>query len=448
MNTQWKKRGLLVGLLVMAVLCVACGQEKKNEPFTYRAPSPKAEEQKSGEKKQETEYVICDINMEEETITLMSLDSNRPIRCKYNLSTKFMDKYKNSYSTVHFVPGQVVKLGEKNEDSVLESIWMSDTVWDYDDVGNYQLDTEKGAMEIGKSTYRITDDTLVFSGDRQADWDEIGTDDVLEVIGSDKQIISVMVTTGHGYIQLTNSGTFKDSMICIGNEIFTNITGDMKIEVPEGTYPITVAKDGYGGTAEFTVTRNETTVVDLDQLKGKGPKTCKLTLQTDVEGARVYIDGKQIEVGKELKVTYGSHKLSVVAEGYESWEKTLVVNSKSATIELSLTQQDSSGSSSTDSGSSDGNSATTGGSSNNSSTSGNNTSNSNSSSSRNASSSSTNNRSTQSSNSNSSTNNGSSSYNSSYKGNSSNKNSSSSGTGNTDVDYLTTISNMLNNLLQ
>lgn len=418
-----------MSLLMVMVLFTACGKEEKNEPFTYRAPSQKTEESKTAEKKQETEYVICDINMEEETLTLMSRDSGRPIRCQYNLTTKFMDKYKKSYSTVHFVPGKVVKLGEKNEKSILESVWLSDTVWDYEDVENYRIDTEKGALEIGKSTYRITEDTLVFSGDQQVDWDSVGTDDVLEVIGCDKEIISVMVTTGHGYIQLTNSGTFKDSMICIGNKIFTNITGDMKIEVPEGTYPVTVAKDGYGGTAEFTVNRNETTVVDLDQLKGKGPKTCKLKLETDVEGAKVYIDGKQIEVGKELKVTYGTHTLAVVADGYESWEKTLVVNSKSATIELTLTQEDTSGSSSTDS-------STT----NNSTTTGNNSSGNNTSGSSSGSSSGTNNQSSQSSN---------SSYNNSYKGNASGNSSSSSGkTTNTETDYLTTISNMLNNLLQ
>ena len=71
-------------------------------------------------------------------------------------------------------------------------------------------------------------------------------------------------------------------MICIGNQIFTKITGDMLLEVPEGTYAITVANKGYGGTGTYTVARGETTLVDLDQLKGSGPKVCQLTVTSEV----------------------------------------------------------------------------------------------------------------------------------------------------------------------
>lgn len=403
MKNKRMKQGILLTFLVLLLLAAGCGKQEENQPFTYRAPSKKAETKETTAEK-ETEYVIQDIDMEEETITLLEEGSDKRIRCRYNLATRFLDKYDNSYSSVHFVPGQVVKLGDKTENAVLKSIRLSDTVWNYEEVENYQIDPERGTFEIGKSIYQITEDTQVFSGDAQIDWEAVGKDDVLHVVGREKEIVSVMVTTGHGAIRLVNTDVFKGSMICIGNEIFTNITGDMKIEVPEGTYPITVANNGYGGTAEFTVNRNETTVVDLEQLKGKGPKTCKLTLKTDIAGAQVYIDGEQITVGKTFKVTYGSHTLSVIAEGYESWEKTLVVNSKSATIELTLEKE----------GSTDATEETQNSSMANSSG-------------------------TESTN----TNNNASGSSSSSESNS----TSSSDTKDTEVDYLTTISNMLNNLL-
>ena len=154
---------------------------------------------------------------------------------------------------------------------------------------------------------------MAFSQDASISLDMIGTDDTLQVIGKDKEVWSVIVTTGHGYIQLQNSSIFVDSMICIGNRIFTKITGDMLLEVPEGTYAITVANKGYGGTGTYTVARGETTLVDLDQLKGSGPKVCQLTVTSEVAGASVYIDGQQITVGQAVPVTYGSHTLKVVA---------------------------------------------------------------------------------------------------------------------------------------
>jgi hypothetical protein len=202
-----------------------------------------------------------------------------------------------------------------------------------------------------------------------------------------------MVTTGHGYLQLANTDLFQDSLICIGNRIFTIITGDMTIEVPEGSYDITVANNGYGGTANYTVTRNETTVVDLDQLKGSGPKTCQVTFETEVEGANVYIDGTKVAIGEALTVTYGSHKLTVMATGYDTWQKTLVVNSPSATIVLDLTDEESTSSTTT----TDTTDSSTGGSSSDSS--------------------------------------------------STTDSSSTSSDTDAEVDYLTTLSNMLSNLL-
>ena len=313
-------------------------KKKEPEPVTYRGPSPKQEKEETEEK--ETEYIVEVINMEEETITAFSTESGRPVRYRYNLGTKFLDKYGDRCSAVHFTSGQVVKLGERNEKSILQSVQLSDTVWNYDNVENYSIDQERGVFTIGKSNYRITNQVKVYSNNQQISFQDIGKDDILYVVGRDKDIISVVVTTGHGYIQLANSALFQDSMICIGNKIFTTITGDMRIEVPEGSYNITVANNGYGGTAQYEVIRNETTIVDLDLLKGEGPKICKLKFESDIVGATVYIDGKVVPVGEEIDVTYGAHQLTVIAEGYDKWQKTLVVNSSSATIALDLEESD------------------------------------------------------------------------------------------------------------
>lgn len=324
-------------VLMLAVLMLVGCKKKAPEYVNHREPMPPKQEE-AETKTEETEYIVQSIDMTGETITAYNVDSGRPVRYSYNLGTSFLDKYGQHCSAINFGPGEVVKLGERNEKSILTSVQLSDAVWKYSDVTNYSIDTANGIFTIADSNYKITENTMVYSGDALASLESIGTDDTLQVIGKDKDIISVVVTTGHGYLQLVNSSLFVDSMICIGDRIFTNITGDMTIEVPEGTYNITVANKGYGGTASFTVTRNEVTLVDLDQLKGAGPKKCKLKFESQIADVAVYVDGKQVTVGTEVEVEYGAHKLTVIAEGYEQWEKTLVVNSSSATISLDLAE--------------------------------------------------------------------------------------------------------------
>ncbi len=419
MKNMWKKSGILLCLLVFLCALGACGKEESNEPFTYRAPAAKQEEETADTEEKTQDFVIEQMDMVGETMTLYSPDSDRQVRYAYTLGTRFMDKYGDSYSSIHFTPGQVVQLGDITAASALSSVKMSDQVWNQKDVTNYKIDMEKGIFTIGQTQYRITSNTMAFSQDAGITLDTIGTDDTLQVIGKDKEVWSVIVTTGHGYIQLQNSSTFVDSMICIGNQIFTRITGDMLLEVPEGTYAITVANKGYGGTGTYTVARGETTTVDLDQLKGSGPKVCQLTVTSDVAGASVYIDGQQITVGQAVPVTYGSHTLKVVAEGYDDWQKTLIVNSESATISLDLEESDSAtgdtqSEEDTETSSDIGKSSTSSGSSSSNSSS----------------------KST-----------GSTSKSSSSKSSSSKTSDSSSSSSLTDTDYLTTISKMLSTLL-
>jgi hypothetical protein len=212
-------------------------------------------------------------------------------------------------------------------------------------------------------------------------------------------------------------------MMFVGNGIVATITGDMQVEVPEGTYSITVANNGYGGTGEYTVARGQVTEVDLNALKGEGPKICRLKFESSVENVQVYLDDVQVAIGQEMEVKYGRHKLSVQAEGYTSWTKVLVVNSASATISLDLEDEQSS------------NTATTGGTTSNSSTSNSSTTNSSNNGTGGTSSSTSGNSSSNSGN------NSSASGNSSTSGTDSSSDSNSS-----QLDYLTTIRDMLSTL--
>ncbi|MCR5145012.1 MAG: PEGA domain-containing protein [Lachnospiraceae bacterium] len=332
-----KLMSVVFGVIAVMLLSFAGCAEKKNEPFTYRAPSkPKTESGEEGDEDSKL-YEILDLDMENSTIELMSLDNpSYVVRYRYNLSTKFKNKYGDSTSIVNFTKGMVVETGELTGTSVLSSVQISDAVWDYDNVDNFLIEAEKNSFSIGKNAYQIKESTKIFLDGEEITLNDISSDDILRVIGMDNKIISVIVTTGHGYIQLKNTGDFVNSLIFIGNGIAANITGDMSIEVPEGTYKVTVANNGYGGTAEYTVTRGQVTEVDLGALKGEGPKICELKFESEVAGVSVYLDDKQVAVGQEMDVKYGKHKLTVKAEGYDSWTKTLVVNSASATISLDL----------------------------------------------------------------------------------------------------------------
>ena len=313
-------------LLMSLLLITALGGCKKDTGYDVGKKAP-AESHKIEKKKKQNLYLIREMNMNEEMITLESLQGTESVvRYPYSLSTKFKNRFGEIASWQSFYPGRVVTIGERQSNNALSSVTLADDVWEKEDVKNYTLDVENGIIKLGNTNYKMDDSTPVFSNNEAASYMQIGKEDVLRIVGKGKEVISVSITTGHGTIKLLNTSLFRNSMMSVGTTIFTSISEEgMEIDVPEGKYPVTVANDGYGGTKEVEVKRGETTVVDLNELKGEGPKTCELKFRVAVEGAKIYLDGEEMQADTTISVKYGKHKLTVMAEGYQTWTKTLYV---------------------------------------------------------------------------------------------------------------------------
>ncbi len=263
-------------------------------------------------------YMIENIDSVEEHIIVRDLDTRRLYRYSYGLNTAFTNKHGGHSLLTDFHPGLVVTIGELDSEGKLKEIRLSDKAFVMEDVKNYSIDTSRNLFSIGQTNYELNDEAEIFSGDAISDLTAITENDALRVVGIDKKIVSLSITTGHGYLFVTNTGTFSDTLMQIGSKIFIKVDPtDMTIEIPEGTYAVTVAKDGYGGTKEVTVGRGETVNLNLDELKGEGPKTSQITFSVGVDDAHIYLDGQEVPTGGAMTVKYGRHALKVTAEGYD-----------------------------------------------------------------------------------------------------------------------------------
>ena len=420
-------------ILLGLTLFMACGNQSKGAVGSGLYSANPIQGKSEAKASLNNLYMIQNMNMAEESITLYNLSNNETLQYRYGLMTQFLDAKGKTSSWSNFTSGRVVKIGNDQTKTILSKVQLSDKVWEQTEIKNYKVNTEDEMLTIGQTKYHLLDSTKVFSGENLSDPTLIGANDILTVVGQEKNILSVNITTGHGTIELMNTSKFDNSMIEIGTKVITNISGEgMKIEVAEGNYRLTVANNGYGGSMDVTVNRDQTTVVDLSQLEGEGPKKCTITFTSTVENAKIYLDNQEVNAGESVTVNYGRHSLKVVADGYDTWNKTLIVNSESAEILLDPTTNVNSDNSATTGVDSSGESSNSSNRSSDSNSSGKSSGGSNS----NAKNSNANN-----SNSNN-LNSGASSSSGSGSSSSSSKDASRAA-----ADYLTTLSNTVTNLL-
>lgn len=333
----------LLALVIFTVFVALSGCGKKDDgPVSMKgyASGVEAATEEEIQAEESSLYTVSSVDTALSTMTFLNIDTGRYEQYSYTDGTIFKDRHGSLISTASMVPGKVVTLTLRDKDLILEKVEQSADAWEMDDIGKFSYNEEDKIFTIGDTKYSYDEELQVFSGDAAIELSAVTGQDTLRIQGIDRKVLSVSVTTGHGVIQLVNTQALEGGWLSLNHKNYYKITENMQLEVPEGTYELTVAGNGYGGSTEVAVTRNEQTSVDVDSIKGEDPKYCTLTFAVDVAGALMYIDGSQVDYTQPLQLQYGIHSIQITADGYDTWSKRLYVNSPEAQIEIALSGDD------------------------------------------------------------------------------------------------------------
>ncbi len=283
--------------------------------------------------------VVTTIDQENSAAVFMNMETGRQYTLYYDGTTYVKDKHDGPMTISQIKPGDVVDVTFLKGKKHLASIKRSPQAWVYDEIQNYDLGGPNKTASIGSSTYALPDDVVVLSEGERSEVMDVVAQDVLTVSGIDHKIYSISVERGHGYLRLKNDQALIGGWIEVGNSVIREITEDMLLVVPEGSYQVLLSNYGTSGTKDVVIERDKEVVLDVGDLEITENKTGRILFNVTPDTAKVSIDGKVVDISKAIELPYGIHQVHLEARGYDSLTKYIQVGSEFATISFELEEE-------------------------------------------------------------------------------------------------------------
>ena len=284
--------------------------------------------------------VLLSKNDKDKTLTFFNLEKERNYTLEYDGTTKFYDKYDSGLALSQVPEGSIVDVTFLKESKKLNTLRVSKEAWSNSRVKQFDFNENRKSMTVGGEVYKFSENLVVMQESRQMELMDINAVDVLTVNGIGNSVHSVQIEQGHGYLRLSGDEYFIGGWIEVGQSLIQEITEGMLLTVPEGTYNVEVSHNGFSGIRQVTVNRNEETTLDISDLKGEGIRMGTILFTVNAKQAKVFVDGKQVDISAPVELEYGIHQLMAKAEGYKTSTSYLKVAQESAAINIVLDEED------------------------------------------------------------------------------------------------------------
>lgn len=284
--------------------------------------------------------VVVKVNKGENQITFYNLTVDKNYTLTYDGITSFTDKFGEALSCDQIKEGDIVDVTFMKSTKRLNTLSLSASSWNNKSVSRYSIDSRSHNVTIGNDVYKITGQTKIFSEGEEVDLMDLNEVDVLDFYGIDTTVVSIVVEKGHGYLRLSGDESFIGGWIEVGQNQIRQITEDMLLVVPEGSYEVQFSTAGGGGTKNVNIVRNQETLVDISDFEIAEPQYGQVVFAMTPSTATLYVDGNLVDTSLPVTLQYGIHQLLAKADGYESVVSYLKVAEASAGIEIELESSD------------------------------------------------------------------------------------------------------------
>lgn len=280
--------------------------------------------------------IVIGKNLEEKQFTLRNIKGGEDKVLNYDGKTGFLTKHDGPLTASEVMPGDIVDVSFTTFDKKLIQVKQSNLAWENKNVTKFIIDDRGKTITIGDELYKMAANSVIASGDLVGKLLDVTDLDTITVKGIDKDVYSIQIEKGHGYIRVSHDSYFVGGWIEIGQDIITLLTESMLIPVPEGTYDIKVTNKGYVGRETLEVTRDKETKLDLSKIEIEEVAIGHVQFDITPDYAQLFVDGIMTDFEERVPLEYGIHSIRAELAGYETVRANIRVGSELANISIEL----------------------------------------------------------------------------------------------------------------
>lgn len=331
---KMKKRGFLIGILVLSALCLIGCRSSADGPEETAEPN----EGVTYEKGVDFVGALKTVDTDSGTMEFYNTSFDSMETYQYTGGTHILTKHDKEMTAGELEPGEVYDVYTSEDGSRIVKMKQSAEVTEHEGVSLLVNPGEK-RLTVREANYAYTDNLLVFSDGKQIDPMEITAQDQVTFRGGKGQAYSVVVTKGHGYIRPVHYQDFIGGRMTVQGEAILPVSADMLLLVPEGTQRLSMVNGDLTAEVSVQVERGQVTEVNMEDYQSQVPDTARVQFDLNPEGAELYINGSLMDPSKRISLNYGNHSIKVVLEGYNDYSGIINIQDASPTVRIDLAEE-------------------------------------------------------------------------------------------------------------
>lgn len=337
-ETQRTKQRMGSIAIVLSLFLTGCGTIGLAQESAFESAYQNTDEETTENPySSETSGVFLGHDEETGEMRIYRTSQEDELTLTYSGATSVLDQYGSPLTLAQLQPGELVQVAYNSEFGKAGSIAVLADAFRYSDQSKHDINEGNGTLSTGSETLHIDSNTKVFSGSEEITLNQILPQDIITIRGNDRDVVSIVVESGHGYLKLENDEALLGGWIEVGQTVIQQISEGMLITVPEGAYNVRLTVGNVEENREVTIVRGEETLLDLSDIEVPQPVSGLVSFSISPSGAAVYVDGVSVDASYTIKLPFGLHQIAASADGYDTVSEYFEVEGENTRVKLSLT---------------------------------------------------------------------------------------------------------------